>query len=217
MNKKIGLVTLIAATTFASLASAQDSGVEVGARLGYGIPLGKVHSMGDGDNALSDSISGQIPLQLDLGYRLDPQLLLGGYFQYGIAFPSDDACDPDGVSCSASNVRLGLQAQYHFDPITVDGAWIGGGIGYEWMTVHVEAGGIDGSVQVRGFEFLNLQGGYDFVVADKLRVGPYALLSIGQYSGSTVETAGISQSNSIDEKAIHSWLMLGVKGSYGAL
>lgn len=217
MNKKIGLVTLAAAMSVASLASAQESGVEVGARLGYGIPFGKVHSMGPGDNKMSDFASGQIPLQLDIGYRLDPQLFLGAYFQYGIAFPAADECDQDGVSCSASDLRLGIQAQYHFNPITVDGAWVGAGLGYEWANMSAEVGGAEVSTQVRGFEFLNLQGGYDFVVGDKLRVGPFALLTIGQYGTAKIEGALGSSSNDIEEKAIHSWLVLGVKGSFGAL
>lgn len=217
MNKKIGLVTLAAAMSVASLASAQESGVEVGARLGYGIPFGKVHSQGNGDNKMSDFVSGQIPLQLDIGYRLDPQLFLGAYFQYGIAFPGADDCDQNGVSCSASDVRLGIQAQYHFNPITVDGGWIGAGLGYEWGNLSMEALGAEMNVQARGFEFLNLQGGYDFVVADKFRVGPFALLTIGQYGTAKVETPVGSTTDDIDEKAIHSWLMLGVKGSFGAL
>ncbi|HEY6097870.1 MAG TPA: hypothetical protein VIW03_00475, partial [Anaeromyxobacter sp.] len=48
----------------------------VGARTGYAIAMGDA----DGTLKMSDMTSGQIPLQLDIGYRLqNTALTLGGY------------------------------------------------------------------------------------------------------------------------------------------
>ena len=46
---------------------AKDSGFEFGARLAYGIPMGD--ATGDDNDGLKESISYQIPIWLDLGYR----------------------------------------------------------------------------------------------------------------------------------------------------
>ena len=216
MRTKLSLLAVAGAMACVATASAQESGFEIGGRVGYGSPLGDAAG-GEGDNALSDLVSGQIPLQLDAGYRLNSQLFLGGYFQYGIAFDGLESCDTDGVSCSANNLRLGAQVQYHFQPITTDSAWVGGGIGYEWVNVFIEQGGVDGTLSARGFEFLNVQGGYDFNVADKFRVGPFAALTLAQYATVSMDVDGTTVSNSIDDKALHSWLLLGVKGTFGPL
>lgn len=217
MKMHPALTASVLTASFASAAHAQDAGLEIGARVGYGIPLGDAVGGEGDDNALSDVVSGQIPLQLDLGYRPDPQLMLGGYVQYGIAFRASEVCDNDGTSCSASNVRLGLQVQYHFQPITTDGGWVGGGIGYEWLNLGAEAGDVDVSAGLQGLEFLHAQGGYDFNAADKFRVGPYALLSLARYSTQSLEWAGRSESDSIDQRAFHSWIMVGLKGTFGPL
>src|SRR5690606_28589863 len=139
MNEKIGLVVVAGMMSFSSVASAKDAGLELGGRVGYGVPVGKVTA--ETSDGMNDLISGKIPLQLDVGYRLNPHVLIGGYLQYGIGFMSADECDADGVSCSANVVRLGAQMTYHFAPITVDGGWLGAGIGYEWLNLSVKAGG----------------------------------------------------------------------------
>ncbi len=191
----------------------KDSGFEIGARLGWGFPLGESAD----ENDLSDSISGQIPLQLDLGYRLDPQLFVGGYFQYGIGFVADDACG-GGADCSASNVRLGLQATYHFTPVNQGNAgWLGAGIGYEWASLSAEGGGMEASTTLSGFEFFNIQGGYDFKVTDQFRVGPYGMFTLAQYSNASLEFNGQEQDGDIEEKGLHQWLFVGVKGTFGPL
>lgn len=191
----------------------KDSGFEVGARLGWGFPLGE---SADGQD-LSDFVSGQIPLQLDLGYRLDPHLFVGGYFQYGIGFVSDDTCT-GGADCSANSVRLGLQATYHFTPVNQGNAgWLGAGIGYEWATLSAEGGGSELSTTASGFEFFNIQGGYDFKVTDQFRVGPYGMFTLAQYSSTSMEFNGVEQDGDIEDKGLHQWLFVGVKGTFGPL
>lgn len=189
----------------AAPAAAAEEGFEVGARLGYGI------AMGDAAEGLEmgDFVSGQIPLWLDVGYRIMPALMVGGYLQYGFGILGgdvSDACDATGADCSASVVRLGAQGQYHFMPWEAVDPWVGLGIGYEWASQSIG----DASFGARGFEFLNLQGGADFAVADGLAVGPFLSFSLGQYSTSWVE----DESSDIEETAMHQWLTFGVRGTF---
>jgi hypothetical protein len=222
----IGVLSGFAVLGTASQARAE--GFELGARLGYGIPMGEIEENSD----LSDSISGMIPLQLDLGYRVLPELSLGGYFMYGFGFAGDDlsdACDNlddlPGVTadCSTHDLRLGIQAHYHFLPRKTLDPWLGLGVGYEWITFGTDISGggreLDVSATGRGFEFLNLQGGLDFKVADGLALGPFLSFSIGQYSDSSASCSGNacaddSASEEIDSKALHQWLLLGIRGTF---
>src|SRR4051812_6830527 len=72
---------------FSPVARAQDTGFEAGLRVEYGIPLGDATGAG---RPLSDGISGQIPLAIDLGYRVIPNLFIGLYAQYGFGFVGDE-------------------------------------------------------------------------------------------------------------------------------
>jgi hypothetical protein len=212
-----------------STSSARAEGFELGARVGYGLPFGETE---DGED-LSDGVKGMIPLQLDLGYRVTQELSLGGYVMYGVGFvgdtisePCDSADETPGVSasCSARDIRLGIQAQYHFAPAEKLDPWLGVGFGYEWLTLGVDVSGGGQSFELtstgRGFEFINLQGGLDFKVARGLGLGPFLSFSMGQYSSASASCSGSlcdnsdTESRDIDDKALHQWLLLGVRGTF---
>jgi len=141
---------------------------------------------------------------------------------YGIAFPSDESCEDTPlveVSCSASDVRLGVQGAYHFKGIYQDSFWLGAGLGYEWLSLNTKANSDEASVTVHGMEFFHLQAGYDFAVGEGFRIGPYALFSFAQYSRAKVtnEVTDLSASADVEEKALHEWLLFGVKGTFDIL
>ena len=162
-----------------------DAKFELGLRTGYGVPFGKVYD-GEGNDSgddLSEGVAGQIPLWVDAGARIGGKLFVGGYAVYGLGILSDEfsndcddadqAADAVGgsVSCSASDVRLGAQVQYHFGEAgaSID-PWVGGGLGYEWLSIseQIEVSGEDAdlTLTLHGFEFLNVQFGLDFPVSD---------------------------------------------------
>jgi outer membrane protein W len=178
--------------------------IKLGLRLGYSIPMGDASK----DNKLSDAVSGVIPIWLDLGYMVTPNIMVGLYGMYGITMLNSDikdACD----DCSASQMRFGLQGQYHISPGESLDPWVGLGIGYEIMNFKAPNPLGSGTVEsdFKGFEFLNIQGGADFKVADSFAVGPFLSFSLGQYS-----KAG---DQDIEETAMHQWFTLGVKGTLG--
>ncbi len=190
----------------------KSSGFELGARIGYGLPLGEVAEDGD----LDEAIASQVPIWIDAGYRINESLFVGGYFAYGFGQLSDEIDDlcVDGVDCSLSVMRFGVQGVYNILPSTESTSpWVGLGIGYEIYGLSVEAAGESADLSASGFEFANLQGGVDFEVANAMRVGPFLSFSLGQYS--SVEADGDSQD--IENKALHQWLTLGVRGTFGPL
>jgi hypothetical protein len=62
----------------AQIAETDPTGIEVGARVGYGRALGSRVA----GSRLEDTWDGAWPLALDVGYRLTPHLYLGGTLTY---------------------------------------------------------------------------------------------------------------------------------------
>jgi len=180
---------------------AAEKKIRLGLRLGYAIPLG---DLGEGAK-MSDGISGQIPIWLDAGYMVTPNILIGLYGQYGFVQTKD--CS----SCSAHDIRFGLQGQYHVSPAESVDPWLGVGFGYEVLGFSQTVRGVESSGSFKGFEFLNLQGGADFKVADAFTVGPFLSFSLGQYS----KVSSGDFSADIEQTALHQWLTFGAKGTFG--
>lgn len=195
-----------------------ETGFEAGARIGYGIPLGEIAD----DIDLADGIDGQVPIWVDVGYRPIDALMIGLYFQYGIGLIDNEACDIDGVDCSANDIRLGVQAHYHISPEEQLDPWIGLGIGYEWLNRSVEAMGTEVSSTLKGFELLNLQAGLDIAIAEHVKLGPFLSFSLGQYGSGSADCSGggcsalgsFEADGDIDEKSLHQWLVIGARVAY---
>ncbi len=216
MRKLIALMSITAAIV-AAPARADDSGVTLALRAGYALPMGDAVK----NEKLADNISGVIPLWLDAGYRIDKSIFVGAYFQYGIGFLNKSkafgggVCDLAGVSCSAYDLRFGVEGIYRFSPDASFVPWAGIGVGYEIAHLSAEVAGVQGSATVRGFEFVNLQVGGDFKVSPAFSVGPYLAFSLGQFSDQKLDFPPQPVvSGSIPDKATHEWLQFGVKGTY---
>jgi opacity protein-like surface antigen len=192
-------------------APAKEGGVELGLRVGYGLPLGDAVK----DGKLSDGFSGQVPIWLDVGYRINKNIYAGVYFAYGFAFLNKDKACPGGADCSASDMRFGVNAHYHIMPDQAFDPWVGIGIGYEIAGLKASAGGQEFKATYSGLEFVNLQVGGDYKVSPQLAVGPFVALSIAQYSSYKTDPELPGADSTIKDKAIHEWLTIGVKGTFG--
>jgi outer membrane protein W len=218
------------AVSSTALADGSSGAVEVGLRTGYAIPLGAAVGGGQNGSAnLDKAISGAVPIWIDAGYRLNPNLYIGAYFQYGIGFVASNAaffssggttatCGQNGLSCSTNDLKFGIDAHYHLMPGNTIDPYGGIGIGYEILNFSFSDGGQNGSQSFNGFEFLNLQVGADYKVMPDLGVGPFVMLSFDQYSncgyGGALATAAGGSSCSIAQKAVHEWFTIGVRGAY---
>lgn len=219
MKKMFALISITVAAMAAAPARADDSGFTLALRAGYGIPMGDILVDQGVAESLSDNISGKIPLWIDVGYRINKAVFVGAYFQYGIGFVNEStafggACQL-GASCSAYNMRFGIEGIYNFSPDASFAPWAGLGVGYEIANLSAEFAGQKASGTVRGFEYVNLQVGGDYKVSPTFSVGPYVAFSLAQFSEQDVEIPGQpTLSGSIPETAMHEWLQLGVKGTF---
>jgi hypothetical protein len=215
---RIALLPLVSVMAISSGARAQEDspidrpGLDVGLRLGFASPFGKLAGdLGGGPTSISDYLSGTIPLALELGYRINADFTLGMLFQY--AFGLTKNCGP-GESCSASDIRLGLEGLYRIQNESQFIPWFGVGFGYEWLSLGVSSGGESVSVGFRGFEFVTLQAGGDYRLSPYFSLGPFVSFSLGQYDTASAEMGASSGSRDIPNKDMHEWLQFGMKGTF---
>jgi len=217
---KFGVVALgaIGLLGLSGVALAQTPAPRVGfqmdIRTGYSLPMGKANGpmpvVGLPEQQLSDISSGQVPLFVDIGAKVIPELFIGGYF--GLAFggaggTTKAACELNRVDCLTVDVHFGVEAQYHILPAGQVNPWIGYGLGFESFALGRSVGGVTVSEGYSGFEFARFMAGVDFRLSRVVGVGPFAdlaMTSFGSYNpGST--------SVSLPETGVHEWLTLGVR------
>jgi hypothetical protein len=209
-------------------ASADETptGFEFGLRAGYAFPLGHTggyssttttNSTGAqvtsiDDYKLSDVVTGQIPIRLDVGYRFTPNIYAGGFFQYGIAIVPNDVvsgCGQFGVTCSGHDIVLGVDAQWHLAPDRTIDPWLGFGLGFEVLDIEMTGPG-GSELSLPGLQFVDVQLGADDRVLPTLGVGPFASITLGSFQPASSSPGGSSQSS------LYGWLTVGVRAVYDA-
>jgi hypothetical protein len=123
-------------TVVGAESASTDSKFVIGLRLGYGIAIGKAEDIW-GSSYLNEFIKGNIPIWLDLGYIVTPNILVGLYGMYGFSFRGNELSG-DCDECSASMMRFGVQGQYHLVPSENIDPWFGLGIGFARVQAHSE-------------------------------------------------------------------------------
>jgi hypothetical protein len=204
-----------------------EPGFEAGLRFGVSAPVGKAgDSAFIGEVDVKDLAKLRVPVWVDVGYRLSEQTTLGVYGQIGFG-QTGDACAGD---CDWSDLRLGIQGQWRL--ASADAGvkpWLGVGLGYESLSFRTlllvpvmnEAGetsdvALRAAQRLGGPELL-LQLGIDFRVEDALDVGPYVSATLAQYMSDrlTCDTPALCSSiDVLDASGFHSWLGIGLRGTY---
>lgn len=191
------------------------TGFQIALRTGVAIPLGEL----DKGESMSDAFTPQWPIIADIGFKVIPQLFLGGYVGIAVGGAGDafkKACDAANVDCLAVGGRIGIQAQYHFIPDGRWNPWVGYGIGYELAGVSGSKANNKVSAAVAGVEFAHLMAGADYRISKTVGIGPFADFAIGQYTIATIETTTAlggtqKRDGDIQNTSLHQWLLIGAK------
>ncbi|HLK93950.1 MAG TPA: outer membrane beta-barrel protein [Polyangia bacterium] len=208
----VGILGLAGAAHAEPVRPLDRPGIDLAVRVGYAIPFGDIS--GDAGNGLASRVDSAVPFVLEAGYRFDAALTLGLYFQYGFLQINDNFCGANN-DCSGSVIRLGIEGLYHFDLHKPIVPWAGLGVGYEWGNIDTSSALGNGSESANGWEFLTLQAGGDFHLLPQIAVGPYVSFSVARYGSGSGRFGNINFSGDITNPAVHEWLQLGVRGSFG--
>jgi hypothetical protein len=179
----------------------------LGARMGFGIPIGKVN--GNATVDISHSVVGEVPLWLDIGYMVTPDVMLGAYGQFAPLVTRN--CDT-GASCRGSDVRVGVQAQFLVSPGEKVNPWVGFGLGYEILSLGESMTGYEATASFKGIELAHLQAGLDLRATTAVGIGPFVGYSIGQFSRATTSNALGWTSGDLANPVMHEWFEFGVRG-----
>jgi hypothetical protein len=190
-------------------------GFQMAFRTGYSIPMGTVAKGASLDGSgsdlkMSDTVSGQVPIIVDVGGKIIPELFIGGYFGLGFggtAGALHDECNAANVDCLGVSVQLGIEAQYHILPGGLVDPWLGYGIGVESMGVSEAQGNTTSTTTFTGYQYARLSAGADFRVTHGFGVGPFVEYSLGQYN--TIHGDNVDED--IPSKAGHQWLTIGAR------
>jgi len=117
-------------------------------------------------------------IELQLGYRLVPQLSIGTYATFEAVYPTLDSSHRNFLSATA-----GIRAEWHFDPsLTVD-TWASIGTGIRWTSLDDDR--MSSSTSLAGLELAKFQFGGDFPVSPGLSVGPAVAISASTFVAKT--------------------------------
>jgi hypothetical protein len=211
MRKRVAVLVSALGVSTSVVARAADpphqhAGFQLAWRSGYSQPVGKAWQ----GHSMSDVASGQVPILLDIGGKPIPSLFLGlsGGFAFGGSHGfTKAACRVGGGGCSTESFHLGIAGHWHFLPGGWLDPWVGLGIGLESLTVAESKDGSLKSTSLSGVEFGHLLGGADWRPTRHFGVGPFLDVSLGRYA--SVKTG--SATKDISDKALHSWVTLGVR------
>ncbi len=178
------------------------TGFQMAIRTGYSIPLGNAAS----GLKMSDAFGGQVPVVLDIGGKVIPNLFVGGYL--GLGFGGCGALVQSNTGCLSDSLTIGAEIMYSILPDSRFNPWLGYGIGLAASAIATN----NESIGLGGVDFGHFMGGLDFRLTRGFGIGPFVDFGLGQYS-SVNETVnnGPTVDGTVNGKALHEWLLLGAK------
>lgn len=135
---------------------------EIGVATGYAQGAGK---LGGNQGSLEDVSGPGGVVELDLGYRIIPNLSIGAYgtfskFQHG---------DSVNSNTDVLGATAGLQAAWHFRPDRSVDPWVSLGTGWKGLWLDPQNGK---TTSLQGLEFARLQVGADYRVSKDIAIAP---------------------------------------------
>jgi opacity protein-like surface antigen len=147
---------------------------------------------------------------LEAGLRFTPKFLMGGFLDmaFGEAGPGLEAwCTASGFQCTTADVKMGLMARYSFTPLRSNTPWIGAGVAFGVLMALSNA--TDNTPSYGGGELLRLSAGWDLRLNRTIGAGIFVTGSTSRYPD---VDRGPGEIVSIDHRARHTWLQIGLRG-----
>jgi outer membrane protein W len=135
---------------------------EIGVGAGYAQGGGK---LGGNLGSLEDTAGAGATVELDLGYRIIPELSVGAYGTFATYQRGDNLVDGTNVL----GATAGVQAAWHFRPDRSIDPWVKLGTG--WSGLWLDPSNAK-TTSLQGFELARLQVGADYRITKDVAIAP---------------------------------------------
>jgi hypothetical protein len=175
---------------------------EIGVGTGYAQGGGKL----GGDMGSLEDVSGPGGLvELNVGYRLIPELTLGAYGTFSKFQKGDDlTSDTDVLGATA-----GIQAAWHFRPTRSVDPWVSLGGGWKGLWLDPSSGK---TTSLQGFELARLQIGADYRVSPDVAITPVIGGSLSMFVSQ--DSAMTNDLTEIEDKEVNFTGFAGLAGRF---
>jgi len=177
-----------------------DNALEITLGAGYAQGFGDI---GAGQRNITDQSSAGGELQLGVGYRVNPNIMVGAY--------GSGSMHATGDFTSGANIytaTAGVQANYHFMPAETWDPWVGLGSGWRALWIN-KNGGTDSR---HGLDVARLTAGVDYRVNSQFAISPYVGAGITTFL--TQELAGEQSFRDVQSPNANVWLFGGIQGRF---
>jgi hypothetical protein len=192
------------------------SGVQLGARLGYSLPVGPFGTQADRlGSDISDQLTAVVPLAIDAGYLVRPWLYLGGSIAWapGIAPNTPGPCQTSDVRCFRQDVQVLLDARVYMAPDARVTGWVSIDAGWELATFATTVGSSTVTATYSGPVLFDARLGFE-VRSQTIAVAPYLGVAVGEFLTHGLDPSSPPVPTWIGTVA-HEWITLGLRGTYG--
>jgi hypothetical protein len=190
-------------------------GFQLGARLGYSVPTGALSAGASLTAHLSDLETATVPIGVDAGYRFSRGFYLGGTLAWGPGIsPNSSRTCPAPSSCFRQNAQLRIDARLYLARGTRVGWWAGLGAGWEVAAFAQTSHDSTVTATLTGPVLADLQVGFDWQ-RGRRAVGPYFGVALAEFLTDGVNPSAAPVDTWIPHPGIHTWITLGLRGSYG--
>jgi hypothetical protein len=193
-------------------------GLQLGARVGYALPVGRLGGDASGASAsISDLETAIVPVGVDAGVRLSPRVYVGGTGVWALGTAPhlrNNPCQQLGVSCSRQDAQVRGEARFYFAPDANVGGWAALGAGWELASFAQTVGARTTTATRTGPILPDMQLGFD-MRHGTTAVAFYFGVSLAMYLTRGVDPASAPVATWIEDRDVHVWVTFGMRGSYG--
>jgi len=176
-----------------------DNAFEITLGGGYAQGFGDI---GAGQRSLTDDSSAGGEVQLGLGWRINPNFMVGLYGSGSLHSTGDFTPGANIYTATA-----GAQANYHFLPANDWDPWIGLGAG--WRALWITQNGTDSR---HGLDLARVTAGVDYRVNSQFAVSPYVGLGLTTFL--TQELVGQQKFGNVQSPDVNVWVSAGIQGRF---
>jgi hypothetical protein len=178
--------------------------------LELGVATGYTQGVGDiaRGRRIQDLAGAGGSIEIDVGYRLSPQFMVGLYGSGALYTKGDSLVDGTNVS----SMTAGVQANYHFRTSYTIDPWVGLGAGWHGLWLSPDVGK---STSIQGLELARVQVGADYRVTPEVAITPVLGFDMSMFL--TEDGPGMSGYTNIADPRVNVAFFAGIGGRFDVL